>query len=135
MKIRACTLAAAGLVLGGAAAARPESDGALRVEGPSLVFVAPAGARGDAIREQHARLKEVLERRRIKAVLTEPALLRLGEGGLLGGRLRQVDFRKTPAFHGTLVFAEDRDPQIRQTLEADADLLARVEAYMKKKGR
>lgn len=105
---------------------------AVRVEGPAVVFVAPVGPAGDALRQQVDRLREELLKNKIKAVETIPTLIRFGEEDNTRKRIRQVDFRRTPAFTGTVLFVESHDPQIRQGLEQDGDLLARLRAFIEK---
>ena len=105
----------------------------IKVEGPAVVFVSPVGPAGDPIRQQHDRLRQELLKKNIKTVEVTPTLIRFGEEDNPRKRVRQVDFRRTPAFVGTVVFMESRDPQIRQGVEADPDLLARIEAFLKAK--
>jgi len=105
----------------------------VKVEGPAVVFVSPVGPAGDRLRQQHDRLREELLKKKIKAIEATPTLIRFGEEDNPRKRVRQVDFRRTPAFVGTVVFSESRDPLIKQGVEADPDLLARVEAFLKAK--
>ena len=117
------------LLLAGPAAAAPPA-GALKVKGPALVFVAPVGPRGDALRRQGDRLREDLRKKKIKAVKTTPTLIRFGDEDDPRKRVRVVDFRRTPAFVGTVLFTESHDPQVRQGLETDEQLLKRLQAYL-----
>ena len=112
-----------------ASALPPET---IKVEGPAVVFVSPVGPAGDAIRQQHDRLRGELLKKNIKTVEVTPTLIRFGDEENPRKRVRQVDFRRTPKFVGTVVFIESRDPQIRQGVEADPDLLARIEAFLKR---
>jgi hypothetical protein len=105
---------------------------AVKVEGPAVVFVAPVGPAGDALRQQVDRLREELLKKKIKAVETTPTLIRFGEEDNAKKRIRQVDFRRTPAFTGTVLFVESHDPQIRQGLEQDEELLARLRVFIEK---
>jgi hypothetical protein len=121
----------AALVLSAPAQAEPPVE-AVKVEGPAVVFVAPVGPQGDALRQQVDRLREELLKRNIKAVETTPTLIRFGEEGDTRKRIRQVDFRRTPKFTGTVLFVESHDPQIRMGMEQDQDLLARLRAFIDK---
>jgi hypothetical protein len=105
----------------------------VKVEGPAVVFVSPVGPAGDPIRQQLDRLRGELLKKNVKAVEVPPTLIRFGDENNPRKRVRQVDFRRTPKFVGTVVFMESRDPQIRQGVEADPDLLARIEAFRKSK--
>jgi len=111
----------------------PPAPDALNVKGPAVVFVAPVGPTGDALRQQVDRLREDLTKKSVKAVETTPTLIHFGEPDNPKKRVRVMDFRRTPAFVGTVVFVESRDPQLRQGLEADSALLARLEAFLKVK--
>jgi hypothetical protein len=113
-----------------ASALPPET---VKVEGPAVVFVSPVGPAGDPIRQQHDRLRPELVKKNITTIEVTPTLIRFGEEDNPRKRVRQVDFRRTPKFVGTVVFMESRDPQIRQGVEADPDLLARIEAFLKSK--
>jgi hypothetical protein len=108
----------------------PPPPEALEVEGPAVVFVAPVGPVGDDLRQQMDRLKEALLKKKVKAVETTPTLIRLGEEDNSRKRMRQVDFRRTPKFVGTLLFTESYDPQIRQGVDTDEELMKRLEAYL-----
>lgn len=103
---------------------------AVTLEGPAVVFIAPVGPEGDPIRGQLDRLGEALSKKKIRAVQTTPTLVRLGEEDNPRKRMRKVDFRRTPRFAGTVIFSESYDPQIRQGLEPDEVLLARIETYL-----
>jgi hypothetical protein len=103
---------------------------AVKVEGPAVIFISPVGPTGDAIRSQMDRLREELGRQKIKAVEATPTLILLGDEDNPRKRVRQVDFRRTPRFTGTLVFVESYDPQIRQGLEDDQKLLERLAAFL-----
>jgi len=105
---------------------------AVKVEGPAVVFVAPVGPQGDLLRQQVDRLREELLKKKIKAVETTPTLIRFGEDDNARKRIRQIDFRRTPNFTGTVLFVESYDPQIRQGLEQDQDFLARLRAFLDK---
>jgi hypothetical protein len=118
--------------MAGPQAGDPPSE-TVKVEGPAVVFVSPVGPAGDSIRQQHDRLRQELLKKNIKTVEVTPTLIRFGEEDNPRKRVRQVDFRRTPAFVGTVVFTESRDPQIKQGVEADPDLLARIEAFLKPK--
>lgn len=120
------------LVVAGQAAEAPPPS-ALKVEGPALVFVAPVGPAGDALRRQADRIREDLKKKNVKAVETTPTLIHFGEEDNPKKRVRVVDFRRTPAFVGTVIFVESRDPQLRQGLETDTALMARIEAFLKVK--
>jgi hypothetical protein len=63
-------------------------------------------------------------------VETTPTLLRLGDEDNPRKRVRKVDFRRTPKFVGTVLFTESYDPQIRQGVDDDEELLKRLEAYL-----
>src|SRR5262245_58169708 len=120
-------------VLLAASAQEPAPPAALKVEGPALVFVAPVGPTGDALRQQADRLREGLLQKKVKTVETTPTLIHFGEEDNPRKRVRVIDFRRTPAFVGTVVFLESRDPQLRQGLEKDEDHLARLETFLKAK--
>jgi hypothetical protein len=121
-------------------AAVPQERGeeGLRFEGPVVVFVYPAAPEPDAplsaaaqsLHDLQARVRAPLEGRKIQVVSARPALLRFGEDNPRK-RVRQVDFRRTAGFLGTVVFAESHEPQIHQGTESEADLLARIDAYFK----
>jgi hypothetical protein len=124
--MNACAVAVALLLLGDT----PAPPEAVKVEGPVVVFISPVGPSGDAIRQQMDRLREELGKQKIKAIEATPTLILLGEEDNPRKRLRQVDFRRTPRFAGTLLFVESYDPQIRQGLEDDRKLLDRLASYM-----
>jgi hypothetical protein len=117
------------LLLAGQAAETPPAD-ALKVEGSAVVFVAPVGPTGDALRQQVDRLREDLLKKKVKAVETTPTLMRFGDEDNPRKRVRQIDFRRTPQFVGTVLFTESYDPQIRQGLETDDQLLKRLQTYL-----
>ena len=117
------------LLLAGQAPETPPPD-ALNVEGPAVVFVAPVGPAGEALRRQFDRLREALSKKKIKAVETTPSLIHFGQEHNPKKRVRVVDFRPTPDFVGTVLFTESHDPQIWQDFEADEQLLRRLEAYL-----
>jgi hypothetical protein len=117
------------LILVSQAAENPPTD-ALKVEGPAVVFVAPVGPTGDALRQQGNRLREELLKKKIKAVETTPTLIRFGDEDNPRKRVRQLDFRRTPQFVGTVVFTESHDPQVRQGMETDEQLLKRLRVYL-----
>jgi len=117
------------LLLASQAAEAPPAD-AVKVEGPAVVFVAPVGPTGDALRQQVDRLREDLLKRKVKAVETTPTLIRLGDEDNRRKRMRQVDFRRTPQFVGTVLFTESHDPQVRQGVDTDEELLKRLLAYL-----
>ena len=103
---------------------------ALTLPGPAVVFVAPVGPEGDQVREQLDRLGGTLSKKKIRAVQTTPTLVRLGEEDNPRKRMRKVDFRRTPKFAGTVIFTESYDPQIRQGIDPDEVLLARIDKYL-----
>ena len=107
----------------------PPAD-ALKVEGPAVVFVAPVGPTGDSIRQQLDRLRDDLLKRKVKAVEATPTLIRLGDEDNPRKRMRQVDFRRTPQFVGTVLFTESHDPQVRQGVDTDEELLKRLQTYL-----
>lgn len=117
------------LLLASQTAEPPPAD-AVKVEGPAVVFVAPVGPTGDALRQQVDRLREDLLMRKVKAVETTPTLIRLGDEDNPRKRMRQVDFRRTPQFVGTVLFTESHDPQVRQGVDSDEQLLKRLQAYL-----
>lgn len=108
----------------------PTPPEALNVEGPAVVFVAPVGPTGDALRQQADRLREELSKKKIKAVETTPTLIHFGEEGNPKKRVRVMDFRRTAQFVGTVLFTESHDPQVRQGLEADEQLMKRLDGYL-----
>ena len=117
------------LLLAGQPPETPSRE-ALKVEGPAVVFVAPAGPAGDALRQQVDRLREALSKKKIKAVATTPTLIHFGEEDNPKKRIRVMDFRPTPQFAGTVLFTESHDPQVRQALETDDELLKRLTAFL-----
>jgi hypothetical protein len=119
------------LILAAPPSSEPPPE-AVKVEGPAVVFVSPVGPAGDSLRKQHDRLREELLKKKIKAVEATPTLIRFGEEDNPRKRIRQVDFRRTPAFVGTVVFVESADPQIRQGLEQDEALLLRLRQFIDK---
>jgi hypothetical protein len=120
-----------------AAAAQEETPDTLGLQGPVVVFIYPApisqdAKDGDSVQALHdlqVKLKPQLEARSIKVVSTRPVLLRLGEEDNPKKRIRQVDFRKTPAFLGTVLFAESHEAQVHQGLETEPQLRSRIDAY------
>jgi hypothetical protein len=96
-----------------------------------VVFISPVGPAGDAIRQQRERLRDELQKRKVKAVEATPTLLLLGEDNPLK-RTRKVDFRRTPRFAGTVLFVESHDAQIYEGLEDDQKLLARLATYIER---
>ena len=123
-------LALAPALLLGVQTPEPPQTEALKVEGPAVVFVAPVGPTGDALRQQVDRLREDLLKRKIKAVETTPTLIHFGEEDNTRKRVRVMDFRRTPQFVGTVLFTESHDPQVKQGLEIDEQLLKRLEAFL-----
>ena len=99
-------------------------------ESPAVVFVAPVGPAGDALRQQVDRLREALSKKKIKAVATTPTLIHFGEEDNPKKRIRVMDFRPTPQFAGTVLFTESHDPQVRQALETDDELMKRLTAFL-----
>ena len=119
------------------ASAQQKTEEGLPVEGPVVVFVYPAKPTMDAeatpaeqaLHDLQTKFKPQLEARKIKVLAARPSLIRFGEEDNPRKRMRPVDFRRTPGFLGTVLFAESHEPQIHQGLESEADLLARIDAY------
>jgi hypothetical protein len=76
------------------------------------------------------RLRDELDKHKVKAIETTPTLILLGDEDNPRKRVRQVDFRRTPRFAGTLLFVESYDPQIRQGVEEGGKLLDRLASYI-----
>jgi hypothetical protein len=106
-------------------------DDVLTLDGPSVVFVAPAGPAGDALRLQKDRLSEALHKKKMRAVFTPPTLVRMANGKTDGKGLRKIDFRPTPGWLGTVIVGDDRAPRVHQGPLSDEALLEQVEAYLK----
>jgi hypothetical protein len=120
-------------------AARPlpsaeAGERALTLDGSVVVFVFPERAPGmvDPAGEFRTMPKDVgpqLEARGIKVVTTGPALIHHKSRD----RRRQVDFRTTPSFVGTIFFKPQTEPEINRGLEKQGELMLRVDDYFGKK--
>ena len=122
-------LGAALVLLAGRARAEDEEKG-LTLDGPVVVFVLPEIPPGmdDPAGEFRSLPRNVgpeLESRGIKMITTTPTLIRHKSRD----RRRQVDFRPTPSFVGTIFFKPETEPEINRGAEKQVELMTRVEDY------
>jgi hypothetical protein len=109
---------------------------ALTLDGPVVVFVLPVLAPGmdDPAGDFRSLPKDVgpeLEARGIKVLTTAPVLIHHKSRD----RRRQVDFRTTPSFVGTIFFKPQTEPEINLGTEKQGELMLRVEDYFGKRKR
>jgi len=135
---------AVGLLLGAALvsmAARvraEDEEKGLTLDGSVVVFVLPdlvAGMDDPAgdFRTMPGDVGKELKSRGIRMITTTPALIQHKSRD----RKRQVDFRTTPSFVGTIFFKPQTEPEINRGTEKQGELMLRVEQYFgnkKKKG-
>jgi len=116
-------------VLAGPARGEDEAKG-LTLDGPVVVFVLPEIVTGmndpaGDFRAVPANVGPELKSRGIKMVVTSPALIQHKSRD----RKRQVDFRTTPSFVGTIFFKPETEPEINRGAEKQVELMTRVEDY------
>jgi len=111
-----------------------EEEEAITLDGSVVVFVFPELVPGmeDPAGEFRTMPKQIgpqLKTRGIKILITPPALILHKSRD----RKRQVDFRTTPSFVGTIFFKPQTEPEINRGQEKQGELILRVEDYFSKK--
>jgi hypothetical protein len=131
---------AVGLLVGAALVAAAgrlraeDEEKGLTLDGPVVVFVLPEIVPGmdDPAGDFRTMPRDVgkeLKSRGIKMITTTPALIQHKSRD----RKRQVDFRTTPSFVGTIFFKPQTEPEINRGAEKQGELMMRVDEYFGKK--